>query len=271
MQPLADNGLVETAKESASPETLQVGPDQVTIEGNKVTIDARHVMPDWQVREYSRIPVYFQEKKYFLRQKTDAVKPFAIRYVLELWPEGEGGTSRVMLEYNEQVVAEREAAIRGGHYEDLGKAALLLVFPFLGLLWSETKQKLARFGIISRTVTGLSIMITLGVVMLDGVFAKMLMMSGMRAGKVAVGGIIRTFAGQDYWNIGPLPVRILWLDVALFVILVADLLIRYSQHLRDEEPSYGFLEWAFPSRKKAAAAEVGPTEAVIDPPLDKAA
>src|SRR5437867_4362748 len=128
---------METAQECPKTDTINVGPDQVTIEGNKVTIEARHALPEWQVREYVRIPVYFQEKKYFLRQKSPGQKPFAMRYVLELWPEdGCATTSRVMLEYNEQVVAEREAAIRGGHLEDVAKAALLLVFPFLGMLWS---------------------------------------------------------------------------------------------------------------------------------------
>jgi hypothetical protein len=252
---------METAQECPKTETIKVGPDQVTIGGDKVTIDARHIFADWQVREYSRIPIYFQEKKYFLRQKSPGQKPFAMRYVLELWPaDSSATTSRVMLEYSEQVVAEREAAIRGGHYEDVGKAALLLVFPFLGMLWSGTKLKLARFGIISRTVTGISIMITFGLIMLDGVFAKMLMMGGIRSGKAVVGGIIRTFAGKDYFDIAGLPVRIVWLDCALFVILVADLLIRYSQHLRDEEPNFGFLEWAFRSRTKLREAHTCQSE-----------
>jgi len=59
---------METAQECPKTETIKVGPDQVTMEGKQVIIDARHLMPDWQVREYARIPVYFQEKKYFLRQ-----------------------------------------------------------------------------------------------------------------------------------------------------------------------------------------------------------
>src|SRR5204862_8100919 len=105
------------------------------------------------------------------RQKSAAQKPFAMRYVLELWPEDNREISRSTLDYNEEVVAQRESAVVGAHFEDVGKAALLLFFPFLGMLWSGTKHKLARFGIVSRTVTGVSIMVTFGLVMLDGVFA----------------------------------------------------------------------------------------------------
>ncbi len=87
--------------------------------------------------------------------------------------------------------------------------------------------------------------------MLDGVFAKMLLMSSLRTGHVVVGGMIRTFYSHDYFSLGPIAVRILWLDCALFLLLVADVLIRYSQHLRDDGYYPGFLEWlASPFRKR---------------------
>jgi hypothetical protein len=245
---------METAeKTQAAAEKIKVGPDQVTITGNQLIIDARHIMPDWQVREFAPIPIYFRDTKYFLRQKTAGQKPYAMQYLLETWPEDNREIPRSTLDYNEEVVAQRDADVRGGHYEGVVRAVLLMFFPLLGMLWSGTKEKLARFGIISRTVTGISIMLTFGLVLLDGIFAKMLLMGSLRSGHLAVGGIVRSFAGQDYLNFGLLEVRVLWLDCILFVLLVLDVLIRYTQHLRDDEFNLGFLEWLWkrPARKAA--------------------
>jgi hypothetical protein len=240
---------METVEKCQTPEKIKVGPDQVTITGNQLMIDARHIMPDWQVREFAPIPIYFRNTKYFLRQKTAGAKPYAMRYLLEVWPAENREIPRSTLDYNEEVVSQREADLRGAHYENAIKAFLLLFFPLLGMLWSGTKEKLARFGIISRTVTGLSIMLTFGLVLLDGIFAKMLLMGSMRSGHLAVGGIIRSFAGKDYLSLGPVELRVLWLDCILFVLLVLDVLIRYTQHLRDDEFNMGFLEWLSPRKR----------------------
>jgi hypothetical protein len=245
---------METVLERPKSEKVKVGPDQVEITATQVIIDARHPMTDWQVREYTRLPIYFRDKKYFLRQKIAGQKPYAMRYILEPWPEDSKGISGATFDYNEEVVKDREAAIRGGHYEDVGKAVLLLFFPVAGMLWSNTKDKLARFGLAARTMTGISIMVTFGLVLLDGVFAKMLLIGSLRSGKVAVGGILRTFAGQDYWQVGPIALKIFWLDVAFFVVLVLDVLLRYSQHLRDDGLNLGFMEWiAVPFRRKQSS------------------
>jgi hypothetical protein len=242
---------METVQKQPVSEKVAVGPDRVEITATQVIIDARHPMTDWQVREYSRIPIYFRDKKYFLRQKSAGQKPWAVRYLLEPWPADNKEIPPTTFDYNEEVVKEREAAIRGGHFEDVVKAALLLVYPLVGLLWSKTKDSLARFGVAARTTTGISIMLTFGVMLLDGVFAKMLLMGSLKTGRVAVGGIIRTFAGQDYWQLGPVALKIFWLDIALFVVLVLDVLLRYSQHLRDDGVNYGFMEWmAVPFRRK---------------------
>src|SRR5258706_16147856 len=125
---------MEEAQPPVKSETIKVGPDQVTITPTQVLIDARHIMADWQVREYARIPIYFRDKKYFLRQKIAGQKPYAMRYILEPWPEDNREIPRSTLDYNEEVVAAREGAIRGSHFEDVGRAALLLFFPFVGML-----------------------------------------------------------------------------------------------------------------------------------------
>ena len=234
---------METSDGGQEPQTFKVGRDQVAIAGNQVIIDAAAEMPDWQVRGFNRAPIYFQDKKYFLRQKAAAQKPYSIRYVLEPWPAEATTSGGGIFAYDEEAVAQRDAAIKDGRFDDVVRSVLYLFYPLLGLLWSETKDKLARFGIVSRTVTGVSIMLTLGVILLDGIFAKMLLIGSMKTGVVAVGGMIRSFYGQDVLELWPVSIRVVWLDVALFVFLVLDLIIRYSQHLSDVDSPWGFLEW----------------------------
>lgn len=236
----------------ASPraEIINVGPDKLTITAQQVTIDAAHEMPDWEVREFSPIPIYLGDEKYFLRQRAPGERPYAMRYILEPWPDNRTTSATGWLTYDEETVAQRESAITKGRFEDVARAFLILFYPFLGLLWSGTKDKLARMGFVPRNLTGISIMLCFGVVLLDGVFAKMLLMGSMKTGTVAVGGIIRSFYGQDFFSLGALQIPVLWVDVALFVALVLDVLVRYSQHLREADSPWGFLEWLVP-RKKA--------------------
>ncbi len=259
---------METSDGGQKPQTLKVGRDQVTITENQVIIDAAAEMPDWQVRGFNRFPIYFQDEKYFLRQKAAAQTPYRVRYVLEPWPTEATTSGGGWFAYDEEAVAQRDAAIKDGRFEDVVRSVLYLFYPLLGLLWSGTKDKLARFGIVSRTVTGVSIMLTFGVILLDGVFAKMLLIGSMKTGEVAVGGIIRSFYGQNLLELGPVSIPVVWLDVALFVFLVLDLIIRYSQHLSDVDSPWGFLEWLtrlFP-RKKIPATTQPVAEAPVAPP-----
>ena len=223
-------------------ETIKVGPDRVTITGKQVVIEAKHAMPDWQVREFSPIPIYFRDQKMFLRQKVAAQKPYAVRYLLEPWPEGTP-QANLTFSYDAEAVAQRDAGVRGGHVDDAGRAALILFYPLLGLLWSNTKEKLRRFGFEPRSITGVSIFLVFGLVLLDGVYAKMLLFGSMKAHQTMVGGMLRAFAGTDWITLGPIALQVLWFDVILFVLLVLDVLIRYSQHLRDDGTCWGFCEW----------------------------
>lgn len=233
----------KTAGQAPPAETVKVGPDLVTITEAQVSIDAACEMSEWQVREFGRIPIYFRDKKYFLRQKAAAQKPYKIRYILEPWPAEATGTTQAWLNYDEQTVAERDSAARGEKAGEVAGAFLILVYPLLGFLWSGTKDRLSRIGFVPRSITGISIMVGFGVLLLDGVFAKMLLMGSMRSGSVVVGGIIRTFYGKDYFHLGPLVLSVAWIDVTLFICLVIDVLVRYSQHMREVDSPWGFMEW----------------------------
>ncbi|HKQ38029.1 MAG TPA: hypothetical protein VJ063_08120 [Verrucomicrobiae bacterium] len=233
---------METKEQVQAQETVKMGPDVVTIEGDRVTIDAKHAMPEWQVREFSPTPIYFRDKKYFLCRKAPATKPFAIRYFLDPWREGTPA-GKVSFNYDEEAIAQREAEIRGGHVDDVGRAGLIFLYPFLGLLWSGSKERLRRFGFDSRSITGISIFMVFGLVLLDLVFAKTLIFRSLKAGDVVIGGMLRAFSGVDALHFGSVVIPMLWLDILLLALLFADMLIRYSHHLGGEEPCWGFCEW----------------------------
>lgn len=241
---------METIEQGAATETLKVGADVVTITGDRVTIDAKHAMPDWQVREFSPMPIYFRDKKYMLRRKIAGEKPFAIRYFLEPWREGTP-QGNCTFSYDEETVTQREAALRSGHVDDVGRAALVFLYPFLGLLWSRSKEKLRRFGFDPRTLTAVSIFVVFGLVLLELVFAKMLIFKSLKSGDVVIGGMLRAFTGVDALDFGFVVIQMLWFDIALFLLLLGDVLIRYSHHLHGEEPFWGFLEWLTVRRRKS--------------------
>jgi hypothetical protein len=234
--------------------TLQVGPDRVIINEGEVIIDALHAMPDWQIREFCRIPIRFQNQRFYLAKREPGEKPYAARYRLAPW--GDSGLTRsAELFYDEQSVAERENDLKTDQHDAATRVILLLFYPFLGLLWSKTKEKLVRFGFVPRTITGISIMAAFCILLLDGIFVKMLMVRSLRSGELTIGGLIRAFYGEDYMDFGAFRVRVLWLDCVLLACLIFDVIIRYSQHLGEAEAPWGFMEWItvpFKPRKKSA-------------------
>jgi hypothetical protein len=228
-----------TEKESGA---IQIGRDRVTLGDNEVTIQAAREMPDWQVREFKATPIYFRDQKYILVGKNRAERPFAWRYVLRPWPEGTS-TSPNFFTYDAAAVAERDADFRSGVGREVFGKALLPLYPVLGFLWSGTQRRLEPLGYASRTITSVSIFTTFALLFLHGVSVIVLINTSLRSGSLALGGTIRMFYGQDTLALGPLHVGVMWLDAILMVALIADVLMRYTYYLRDENWSGGFLEW----------------------------
>ena len=223
-------------------QTVEIGRDRVTISENELTIDAIHEMPDWQIREFKASPIYFQEKKYLLIARNRGEKPFAWRYILKPWPE-DAEAGKGFFTYDAEAVAERDAAHRGGVRSEVVSTALLPFYPFLGFLWSGIQRRLERIGYVAHTITGISIFAGFGLLFAHASVAVVLINGSIRSGKIALGGIIRLFTGADTLALGALQLPVFWLDLALFVALLLDVLIRYSRYLGDHDWCGGFLEW----------------------------
>ena len=226
---------METAA-AGNEQTLRVGKDHLTITEDQVIIDAAHDIPDWQVREFQRLPIFLGELKFFLRQRTPGRPPFAVRYVLERWPDDAGfDASLLSFTYDEQFVAERDAEHARNHrYDSLGKI-LICLYPLLGFLWAGTKKKLIPCGFVPRSITGVSIFSGICLLLLQGTFVRMQL------------GLFTLLFG----NISKMEFGLLCADYALFGLMMIDAVLRFDQHLKHVENPWGFCEWITkPFRRK---------------------
>jgi len=243
---------MDESQEIEQPRTIRIGPDQVTITDQGVVIEAKHELPDWQIREFKIIPVYFEDRKYFLVNKRKAEPPYAFRYVLRRWPETHIDSAPFFHTYNAEAVAERDSTRRSGQREELVRLALMPFYPFLGFLWSGAQKKLIRFGFVPQSITGVSVFLGFCLLLLQGAFAAIMLNVGARMGNVTLGGMVLAFTGHTHFQIGPIGIPVSLLDSLLLIALLADVPVRYSHYLGEEEWAGGFLEWMVPRslRKK---------------------
>jgi hypothetical protein len=234
------------------PRVFTVGPDRVTVSAQEAVIEARNPMPDWDVREMNHVPVYLEDQKYYLVEGRKAAPPYAVRYVLLPWPRYQATNANTFHAYDLEVVTEREAHLRTGHLEELGRAFLMPFYPFLGLFWSGVQKRLVRFGYVPHAITGFSIFFIFSLLFGQGVFAVILLNSSLRTGSILIGGFIRAMSASNAIHLGPVSIPITLLDILLLVALLSDLIMRYSNYLRDDDWAGGFLEWLVPHRRKQA-------------------
>jgi hypothetical protein len=131
---------------------------------------------------------------------------------------------------------------------------LVLLYPLLGLLWSRAQQRLAaRFSIVPRRITGLSILTVSALLLGQAAFVIALLNHSLRTGQIILGGAFVAFSSYDHFHIGPLAIPMMLVDFALLFAFAADVLVRYSFYTKDERWAGGFLEWLLPNRKPAAA------------------
>ena len=245
-----DNQTTTIEAVPAQPPTVfEVGGDRVTIGPGQAIIEARHPLPDWEVREDNYVPVYLREKKYYLVEKRKAEEPYAVRYLLHPWPEYIATNATGFLSFDTEMVLARDVHRRSDHIDDLGHAFLMPFYPLLGFLWSGMQHRLVRFGFVPHVITGFSIFVAFSLAFGQAVFAMVLLNSSLRTGTVMVGGFIRALANSDQVLLGPVAVSAGLIDGLILVALILDTFVRYARYLRDDQWAGGFLEWVIPRRK----------------------
>ena len=232
--------------ETKNERVVRIGPDQVTVTDHEVVIEARHQMPDWKVQTLNAPAIYFEDRKYMLTEEGRANPPYSLRYVLRPWPDGKIANPRLFHTYDKGAVAERDSSRRGEVLNEVAWACLLPFYPFLGLLWSGAQQRLVRFGYLPRTITGISIFAIFSLMLAQGAFVALLLNASARSGNMMIGGMIRAVWGQNYLHIGSISIPVAAFDVLLGFAFLADVAIRYSHYLREDQWTGGFLEWLVP-------------------------
>jgi len=215
----------------------KVGPDQVWFVGERIVIYATREMSDWEVRRHNHLPVYFQGKKFVLREASKATAPHAARYELEPWPTAETSESTFVIHYDEGYVQHREEAVHEEKGAESYRNFIMVAWPFLGFFWSHTKRVvIERHGIDPRTVTIVSLWMEFGAVLAWSIYWSF------------TGGLgtvfAKPFTGYTFgeWTLS----QGLWVLAAL-LNLWADCVVRYDDILRDEPFPSGLMEW--PVRK----------------------
>lgn len=244
---------LETQHAAGTERTVEMGPDRVIVTDDLVTIDAKNEMPDWKVRAFKVVPIYFEDKKYYLAEKRKGERPYAIRYVLKPWVEGEFDSAAIFHTYDAETVAQRDSSRRSEAQGEVLRAFLLLLYPFLGLLWSRTQQRLPRLGFVPRTITSISIFTVFCLFFAQGVFLLISLQTSARSGVVVIGGMIRQFSGRDHLQIGSVGIPLNIFDIVISVAMLLDVIVRYAKYLQDDDWSGGFLEWIF--RRSARSTE----------------
>ncbi len=205
---------------------ITVGPDMVRVGDRTVTVFAMRPMPDWTVREFSIVPIFFRGHKFHLKRRLPGPAPYACRYELEPWHSELGLESSLKVVYDEGYVAQRDADARTSRRQDHLHSALFAIYPFLGFCWSGFKERiLGPIGFDPVDITEASIMIEFGLFLAEGVFAFY-----FHAGFLGV-----VFSRH----------LLFWLDWALLILLPLDSIVRYGHIIRGDSCPAGFLEWLF--------------------------
>jgi hypothetical protein len=207
-----------------TPRITQVGPDRVHVGRERIVIEAAHPM-DCPVREFCKVPIYFEGRKYYVRNHSTAPQPFAKRYELWPWPADLHEESNRSVIYSEAYVAERDRAAQKQRSGAVQHALLSAFYPLLGLFWSGFKnQTLLKLGFEPRSITSASVMLIFSLFVLEGVFV----------GWFGTGILVWLFHGMSSRN----------LDWILLVVMGADTVMRYSQlQDLDTQRHWGFCEW----------------------------
>jgi hypothetical protein len=205
---------------------IKIGSDRVYVGEDRVVIDAVEPM-DWQVREFCRVPIFFEGRKYFLRSQSSLEWPYAQRYELWLWPDDLHEASPQTVTYDESYAARRNEAAQVRRRHERIHFWLLPFYPLLGLCWSGFKNRvLCRWGFEPRSITSASVVLVFNLLVVEVIFVGWLQ-----------GGLLATFINGNLRNV----------DLTLTLAFMSDVIMRYSQLLKsDVERHWGFCEWLWP-------------------------
>jgi hypothetical protein len=129
---------------------------QIWFCGDQVVLDSLVALPDLQLREFARPRITFGDACYYLSERSQSgARPVVYRYVLSPWPKNDQSVTRSIVldaDYFQEIMARRRRA----RLENVAFKALVVLYPFLGFLWSPQKRALNRIGFESHSISSMS-------------------------------------------------------------------------------------------------------------------
>ena len=214
-----------------------VWSDSVCLDGDRLIIHATEPM-DWPVREFSRIPILFRDRKYYCRTKSTKSKaepPYAMRYELWPWPNDSPEACVHAVYYDEVYVEARNRQALGQRRGSFIHFALLPFYPVLGLFWSGFKHvTLGPIGFESSSITKASLAALSYVCLLQ--YVVVVMQFALQSG----GDLMWASQDEGLWGL------VKW---AQLLVCSVDCMVRFLGMLRAESSYHlGFFEWLRPRR-----------------------
>ncbi len=207
-------------------EPVSVGRDVVHFIENGIVIWAAAEMADWEVRAFCKIPIFYENQKFYLSERASGKPPHPFKYYLKRWPAQLEEESGLKIFYDGDYVAARDSTANAHTRNERLYGLLLLFYPFLGLAWSRTKQRLSEIGFEPQAITAASTLIEFAVA-----FVELIFFGAFHS------GFLELIKGTP-----------MSLDLAIAGSLFTDCIVRYSQTLSGAQCPSGFLEWLLPWR-----------------------
>jgi hypothetical protein len=122
----------------------------------RVVMDSVFPLPDLTLREFARPRISFEGKSYYVSEKSQSSgRPAVYRYVLTPWPKNDQSITRPIV-LDEDYFRGTVEGRRRSRLESAAFKALVVLYPFLGFLWSPQKRWLNRIGFESHAISSLS-------------------------------------------------------------------------------------------------------------------
>ena len=211
-----------------------MGVDRILRNGEQLVVCSKADMDEWEVQEKRKTVIYINNEVWRLVGKQFYTKN-EVRYLLEPWPDAMREIPGRVIRYGEKYVKSRDEALRKMMFTSRISIVLYLLTPLIGFLPSPVKTKIeADFGIPARSATFISIYIELLLFFALGALIQIFSYGGLMGQQLSEhgSGIDPTFF-----------VKNLPFSITSLLVLLSDLVLRYSSYLRDEHSPLGVFEW----------------------------
>ena len=201
-----------------------LGSDHLSIEPERLVIRSPVDMLDWQARDFRRIQVQHAGRSWKLVAKVPGVND-TVRYELLPWPDDRSDLPGGVIVYDEAYVEARDAERDRSTRADKAGLPGFVLRPLIGLLPVRMKRRLEVSGYGDAVVTTrASRSVVYTALLLGSSMGTVLMVGGGMAGAPEM---LRLGLGL----------------LAFAVVLLIDLVARFSREKEDPQDACGFYEW----------------------------